>query len=768
MGAFIKRPLCLCCFCFIGAALLGCFLGASLKLAILVALLLCAALFFLLSTRKTKRKYGFIQSAISLVFAAVAICQSLVFIDAREDRLNSLVRENAYVEFVVVSEEYSSKYSTKYEGKLLSLNGADADERAYLVLEHEADFRAGDRLLLVGNVSRTDERSSGVITLPEDTSLEISPTIDKDLIISEEFGGFDVWVTCGKLRSFVRGVFLERLDKDSAALSLGVLTGDSSMIETATVRDFRRAGLSHLLAVSGLHLTVILGAIEILLRVFSVSKGKRCVIISFLALFLLILSGFSVSACRAVLMLLCAYLCYALSREPDTLTSLSVAGALILFVLPLSIGSVSFWLSFLATLGIVLYSELLRHKRRERASEKGRKARSVSKVLKKIFGALAVTLSANVFICIIFWIFFGEASVISPISNLLIAPLAEGYLILTVLVFVLGGLPFVGTILSCATGALSSLIVKLAAFFSSFGFSVVSLEYQFAGIIICLTTLLLAILFIVKLRRRFVIAIVPVVSVFVFCACLFVHNAVNTSVRAVYINEKESDSLVLADRGKCVIIDVSDGNFSSFYNSHEWLHDAAFTEVESVVLTHYHARHIPSLDRLFREAMVRRVCLPAPTNPDELNVMKDIISSATENGVSVKLYGDEELFSICEGFEMFKLRDGIREGSTRKIISFSVQTREGVLTYADRSWHEADTNRGIAHFVSCSDALVLGLHGPIATEYRAPEVSAPSVIVGADADVFAHTPKPSGKEPHIFVAKDNEGVRICEFRFFGE
>ena len=101
-------------------------------------------------------------------------------------------------------------------------------------------------------------------------------------------------------------------------------------------------------------------------------------------------------------MLLVVYLLFAISRDPDTLTSLSVAGALILLFSPASIGSISFWLSFLATLGIVLYSETISSIRIKRHNFKSPIASTLMLVLRKILGALVVTLSANVFICIIF------------------------------------------------------------------------------------------------------------------------------------------------------------------------------------------------------------------------------------------------------------------------------------------------------------------------------------------------------------------------------
>ena len=761
MGIFIKRPFSLFCFCFIAASLLACALPSSLKLTALAALIICA-IFFFAFFYKSKRKYGFIQTAVAIVFAALAIFESLIFIDFREKKLSELERESAYVDFVVTSKEYTSRYSSKYEGKIIAIDGKDVRASAYLWLDFEEDYFAGDRILLVGNVSRI-EAEGDLFDFPLDTALEITPEIDKDLFIVSEYNGFDVSVLCGKLREGVREMLFSRLDKDSAALSLGVLTGDTDAIERQTVRDFRRAGLSHVLAVSGLHLAVILGAAEWLLRRLCVGKGKRCVTLTLLAFLLLMLSGFSLSACRAVLMLLCAYLCYMLSREPDTLTSLSAAGMLILLVSPLSVGSLSFWLSFLATLGIVLYSELFRTRRKRL----GKAARLP--FAKGILSALAVTLSANVFICIISWLCFGELSVISPLSNLSASPLCEAYLILTVIAALLGGLPFIGGALSFAANVLSAFIVRLVSFFSGLGFSVVSLEYPFAGIIICLAALSLAVLFIVKIRKKFILALIPAVSVALFCICVGIYNFADSHVRIAYINQGERDSLVVADSGRCVMIDVSDEAYSLLGGSYDWARGQAFTEIEAVVLTHYYAHHISSLDRLFGEAMVRSICLPEPTSLDELEVMKDIIHLASEGGVAVNLYESEEVFEVCEGTSIFKLQNGTCEGSEKKIIFFSLSTREGVLTYADGSWHNADTRDAAAHFISSSDALVLGAHGPEGKiDASFDKVMYPPLTVGANIDVLARAPHLSESTSKLLIAAGEDKMKICEFKFGGE
>ena len=297
MGIFIKRPLCLFCFCFIGASLLSAVLSHVFWLPMLPLFALLSALCLLLSVYLKKIKYGLIEASIAFACVALALIVSFFTIYIPKTKAQKLVGESKQATFLVLDEVYSSKYSTKYFGKLLEANDARTDVNAYLVFEHEADYLAGDRLLLVGDVSKV-ERDAKLIDLPKDAEIEITSTIDKDLIIVDKYEGANLSVLCARLGEYVRRVFLGRLDKDSAALSLGILTGDSSMISTEVVRDFRRAGLSHLLAVSGLHLSVLLGAIELFLTKLCVSKGKRCVIITLCSFGLLVLASFSASACH--------------------------------------------------------------------------------------------------------------------------------------------------------------------------------------------------------------------------------------------------------------------------------------------------------------------------------------------------------------------------------------------------------------------------------------------------------------------------------------
>ncbi len=736
MGIFYKRPLCLFCFCFIGTSLVAALLGIWVKV-VLCAVSLAAAVFLLfLSKHIAKRKYGLIEAAICVIFTFTALVSSILAIDLPLKMLEKYASDNAPIEFVVLETKYSSKYAPQYEGILLSTDKGKIGEKAYLNLEHEADYLAGDKLLLVGNVvlyERDNEKR-----LPSDVNLEITSTLDKDLVICKEFDGFSLSVTSAKLRQRIRNVFCELLDTDEAALSLGILTSNTSMLSGKVIRDFRRAGISHLLAVSGLHLSLIVGVFDLLLMRLKVIKSTRCIATTAVALLLLTVSSFSLSACRSVLMLLVAYLCYLLSREPDTLTSLSVAGAIILFVSPASVGSLSFWLSFLATLGIVLYAEMLSklNQRKGESENKNAVGKLILRVIRKILGALTVTLSANVFICIIFWLAFGETSVISPVANLTVTPLGEIYLVLTVLTLLFGKLAFVGTLLCRLTSSLASLMTSLAAYLSSFDFSVISLKHLFAGVIITAMTVSLALLFIVKLKEKRWLFAPPILAALSFCICLSIYNATNIHVKAVYTSDAGRDSVAVAEGGELLIIDVSDGTYSSLYNAYEWAKENTFVEADTLVLTHYHARHISSLDKFFSRVIVDNVYLPEPKTKDDILIIKDITRLAIENGVSVTLYENEKLIPLTVG-ALYLPREDSAEGSSKKIISFALQTKEGLLYYADSLYQLGEREQITTAFINSCDTLILGSHSPLPKENKIKIPSSPHKVIIADGEIFA-------------------------------
>ena len=137
-----------------------------------------------------------------------------------------------------------------------------------------------------------------------------------------------------------------------------LLIGDKDDLDAGLKRDFRRLGISHILAISGTHFSVLLGMAAMLLRLLRLNKKQIYVLLLPLALLYMGISGFSPSVCRAGIMAMLSYLAFLLGRTRDACTALFVAVCALIACHPYAVLDVGLWLSFAATFSILILSEL--------------------------------------------------------------------------------------------------------------------------------------------------------------------------------------------------------------------------------------------------------------------------------------------------------------------------------------------------------------------------------------------------------------------------
>lgn len=171
-------------------------------------------------------------------------------------------------------------------------------------------------------------------------------------VVSLRDGRQGIYGTLLALRSQSTARLIELLGEENGALAAGVLHGDTTPIPDEVLADFRDSGLSHLLSVSGLHVSLLAAAAAFLLR--RCREGVQFAAISAFVLFYSAFTAFSAPAVRAALMAITLLLSRVLLRRNDPLSSLSLAFLLIVSVSPFSLFSAGFQLSFSAMLGIFL------------------------------------------------------------------------------------------------------------------------------------------------------------------------------------------------------------------------------------------------------------------------------------------------------------------------------------------------------------------------------------------------------------------------------
>lgn len=156
------------------------------------------------------------------------------------------------------------------------------------------------------------------------------------------------------LRLRMGDILDQLLPPQDAGIYRALLTGDKSAMDEDIRSLYQENGIAHILAVSGLHLSILgLGGYE-LLRRFGRSKAASGIVAALLIVSYGILTGCSGSALRAVLMLLLRFLGAAVGRSYDMLTAMAAAALFLLWKEPFMLFSAGFQLSFLAVLAIGL------------------------------------------------------------------------------------------------------------------------------------------------------------------------------------------------------------------------------------------------------------------------------------------------------------------------------------------------------------------------------------------------------------------------------
>ena len=200
--------------------------------------------------------------------------------------------------------------------------------------------------------------------------------------------------------------------EDTAPFHIALLTGEKGELykDYPLYYALSRAGLTHVAAVSGMHVAFLVGFVGLLI------PNKRLFALLMLPLLLAFaaLSGFTPSVCRAVFMQCCALMAPLCRRESDSPTSLWLVLAILLLINPFSAASVSLQLSFAATAGILVFAQRIYEWLFERLPQG--KLRPLSRT---IASSMGTSLSALIFTLPLTALHFGVISLVAPLSNVL-------------------------------------------------------------------------------------------------------------------------------------------------------------------------------------------------------------------------------------------------------------------------------------------------------------------------------------------------------------
>ncbi len=404
----ISRPLALVGFSFVFALLALNLVpdGAAVLVVCAVALITVAVFINRLSGRSEYAVCGLcvIAACIGFNFA-----QTVTYASA-----SSFVGDDLEIKATVTDIE-STGTNTYYTLRTSSIGTVGTEQKLRLRQKEPLNVSVGDGVELVGDIKQIGQneeshsyyKSKGIFLRCEsDDITAITPTDKKPI-------GYYIYL----LRQSVSAGLYERVGEEVGGLAVGMLTGDKALLSPRVNNAFRACGLSHTLAVSGMHMNIIVLALyNLVVRLLPRFRRPAAAMCIPVALFYCAFSGFSVSAVRACIMIVVIMLGKVISRRSDSLNSLGLAALIISALNPFAVLDWSFMLSFSSTLGIVVFAPLI--KKAGLSIRTKIRFRPFSDLLVSLFEVASITCVATAFTLPIMILFVGRVSLAFLLANL--------------------------------------------------------------------------------------------------------------------------------------------------------------------------------------------------------------------------------------------------------------------------------------------------------------------------------------------------------------
>lgn len=285
------------------------------------------------------------------------------------------------------------------------------------------------------------------------------------------------------LRKHISNTMVSYLGNYLGGLSVALTTGSKKLLNESIKSAFTTLGISHLTAVSGLHLSVITGVLLFILKKLRVNKRISYVISLLITLFYMMLADFSGSIVRAGIMLIVLLCAEFFGMRGDSLNSLGIA-VTVLCLNPYAVCDIGAVLSVTCILAVVVVFPLFKEKLRTKYIDPLNKTKGEI-LLDGLFNVLSgfytsvIVGAVTMPVC---YVFFGSVSVISAVANIVAIPLVSACVVSSIMFYLLSllNIPFVSIVAASVTYSLDNALVRCVSFFNSLGNPTFTFDYRYS------------------------------------------------------------------------------------------------------------------------------------------------------------------------------------------------------------------------------------------------------------------------------------------------
>lgn len=745
----IYRSLAVMSVSFILAVCAGCFFldaffGVLYAAAGVLALSICIFLIFF----RFKFSRVFLCIFLSSLFFLAGLLISGRYFSFETKNIEKYYGKETEIVGVCEKVKYSYSYGGGYAVRCTSVDGEKSDFGMILTTEGEKLYRGEcfrARVVFEPFSENSEGYSERVISYSQGYRANAEIIAESYVHLGEKslgIGGFfeELREKCARRFSFL-------LDERSAGLYLAAFTGDTDGVSDKDNRNIKMTGTSHLLAVSGMHFTVVVGVFMMFLSRTSLGPVTRYVILIVLSAFYAAFTGFSPSVMRSALMLLIAYFGAMLGRESDSPTTLFLTAAIMLGIYPNLVLSASFWLSVAATLGIVLLSsaelEVFGHIHCDNHDvifymkdktfiekiveyTKARFGDFIRMFPATFFSSVVASVAASLFAMPFSIFYFGSVSLAALGATMLLSPVVNVILLSSPLVLLFGNAGFV----KVGAKLLCDIFYFVVERLSDIDGVYMNVDYIFVKLILIVFFALAAIMLLLSGRKLPIFAVACAVFLSIFPTAYISERVIYDGVDFSYSTRSGADSVSLrADKG-LVVFDMGISSKAGVRCAMQSVGALRENEISAYVVTKVSRSTARCIEYLVSNYDVKEILLPLSDKETE-DAVSDVAGIADEGGVALSYYsrGEEFLIDGCN----------IKVGEYAYLKRSDLPLYSLYLEYDGYSlvWTSASYFEGVASsefFSREYDTVIFGDYGPRPKKTISPRLDGicnDKVIVGS-------------------------------------
>lgn len=488
------------------------------------------------------------------------------------------VTSNAQYE--IISKRYSDNTVT-VKGSLITLPTTNGSQKYYTIRTSE--------------VNGVKEAVNIKITLPYPIDLEPTDTVtatlntfmlgneddefleyyrSKNIVVGASYKSDDIKIAKGDNKDLLSLILNVRyklyneiksvLPNDCGSVVCGLVLGEKSDLSKRVNNSFRLCGVSHLFAVSGLHVSIWSSLVYSRLRKLGVKCKRASINAIIFCLFFILLTGANPPVVRAGFMMILVYLANIAQKEAEPINSIGFSLIVMLFQNPYCALSISLWLSLLATLGIlIMYNGV--DKILQKPFRKV-KSKQIKYLIEYINSLIAVCVSVNIFTLPVYFLKFKNISLVLLLANLLMVFFGKLCMEIAGIGSVISviGLKFVGTPLIIISGEIAKFLIFVATRLSSIRHLLFPVDSPIIISVFVVSMTVLAFMKHILNKKGKILEITALCLALVFTLCsTYVYAEAFTTPKAIINQSEKGTSAVIKYHGYCAVIFADNEDYAA-------------------------------------------------------------------------------------------------------------------------------------------------------------------------------------------------------------